>query len=332
MQHGAIHRLFTTATARTAVPAILRVTNHTTGETVEESRGMSADSPLLLASVTKLVTAACVLRLAGAGRLSLSDPVLPLLDDDVRAPLASLPGSGSLTVGSLLSQTSGLPDPFEHGADSFAKRLITEDFGYTTAEMTTMAAALPQHRVRGRRAYYSDANFDLLGAVLETIHGRPYPETVRAEITDPLGLQDLRIPAPGERVPAVEYRSEQLERPEFIRANGPSGGGLATALELERFVVALFTGKLCRTDALLDPALYRWLGPQMGLLTYGPGAMRFTARFPFGPKVEAFGHIGSTGSFAFWVPSKTASLVGTVNRFGAGPTAARLAMHLALRA
>lgn len=330
MQHEAIHTLFQSAIRGRSAPAILRVTDHGTGSTAEAARGMGADSPLLLASITKLATGACLLRAADRGLLALSDPVLAFLDDDVAAPLASVPGSSSLTVADLLYQTSGLPDPFEAGPN-LGKRVVQQDFTYTAAEMASWAAEMKQHPRKPDRANYSDANFDLLGNALATIHGKPYPEVLRAEIAEPLGLTELRIPAPGEEVPAVEYRGTLLSRPEFIRSNGASGGALATALELERFVVGLFTGELTGTDLLLDPAGYHGMGLAMGPVRYGPGAMRIEAGYPFGGKVELYGHIGSTGAFAFWVPEKRASIVGSLNRFGAGPAAVRLAIKAALK-
>lgn len=109
MKHEAIRKIFLSAISGRYTPAILRVTDHATGESLEAGTGMDADAPLLLASITKMATGACVLRAVDAGRLALSDPVLPFLDDDVRAPLDALPGAAALTVGDLLHQTSGLP-------------------------------------------------------------------------------------------------------------------------------------------------------------------------------------------------------------------------------
>jgi CubicO group peptidase (beta-lactamase class C family) len=82
--------------------------------------GKNINSPLLMASITKLFTTTCILALQEQERLFLSNKISDYFDD------ATLKGihiynskeySYELTISDLLFQTSGLPDEFEERND-----------------------------------------------------------------------------------------------------------------------------------------------------------------------------------------------------------------------
>ncbi|MCC7276324.1 MAG: beta-lactamase family protein [Alphaproteobacteria bacterium] len=131
-------------------------------------------------SCTKPFTAATVLSLAAAGRLS--------LDDDVRRhlPEMAVPDHGRpVRLRHLLSMTSGLRDVLEiarlagawHAAPSRPADLLDE------ALRQARTSAPP-----GARFLYVNANFVLLDAVLRRIDGRSANAARRAAVYGPLGL------------------------------------------------------------------------------------------------------------------------------------------------
>ena len=97
--------------------------------------GKSISSPLLMASVTKLFTTACLLILQEQKKLSLEQKIGAYFDKTTLSGLHFYKGvdySQKLTLSDLLFQTSGLPDWFETGG---MKMLATQkDFSLTFDE------------------------------------------------------------------------------------------------------------------------------------------------------------------------------------------------------
>ena len=136
--------------------------------------GKDIDSPILMASITKLFTTTCILALQEQGKLSLDDKIAKYLDNSVLEGLQAFRGkeySFELTISDLLFQISGLPDVYEEGKDNFKLRAVKEDFFYTFNEIVAMTKRLKPHFIPRtiKRAYYADINFDLLGKIIESI-------------------------------------------------------------------------------------------------------------------------------------------------------------------
>ncbi|HEY3121661.1 MAG TPA: serine hydrolase domain-containing protein [Vicinamibacteria bacterium] len=186
-----------------------------------------------IASVTKHLTAAAVLRLADQGKLALDDP-LSRFFPDARARIAAL------TVRHLLSHTSGLtrggPAP-RQAALSVIQR------GGTA-------------RAQGEDWDYSNYNFSLLGLVIERVSGRRYADYVHDELAAPLGLagtgyceDGTALPGRGrdyESGPRVVEPTTYWTQPRFFAA----GGLCSTVVDLVRFEQALDEGRVVSTAAL----------------------------------------------------------------------------------
>lgn len=146
-----------------------------------------------LASITKLYTAATVMRLVELGEVTVNTPVwhvLPRFRGELR---------DHIRVRHLLTHTSGLP--------------------YESAEMDARLAAhtpveglideaLEAHLrfAPGTQFFYSDFAYGLAGRVAEVITGRAFPDVVRGLILEPMGLRDtFMVPAEGgtERIATV---------------------------------------------------------------------------------------------------------------------------------
>lgn len=84
------------------------------------------DSPINMASITKLFTTTCILILREQGKLTLNDKIKTYLDDEIINGLHVYKGkdySNDLTISDLLFQVSGLPDYYLEGDEPFEKKV-----------------------------------------------------------------------------------------------------------------------------------------------------------------------------------------------------------------
>lgn len=132
-----------------------------------------ADTQYRAGSITKTFVAVAVLRLRDAGRLSLSDPIGSYLD---------VGAAGPMTIGQLLSHSAGLR---AETAGPWWERTP----GSSVAELTASSLGEDAARFRpGRRHHYSNVGYGLLGALIATLHGRPWHDVVAGELLAPLEM------------------------------------------------------------------------------------------------------------------------------------------------
>src|SRR5262249_28230493 len=110
------------------------------------------------ASVSKMITAVAALRLVEDGKLDLDAPIAPFLDGKL----------AGMTVGQLLSHTSGLAD-FREAVEAGAR---------SPADVVAKVDAQPRAAPPGAELRYANVNFYLLGLVVAKASGRPLAETI----------------------------------------------------------------------------------------------------------------------------------------------------------
>lgn len=301
--------------------------------------GKELDSPLLMASITKLLTTACILILQEQGKLSLRNKISEFIDQEHLSGLhiyKSKEYSFDLLLYDLLFQISGLPDKFEEKKSSTKRKVITQDFSFSFHELLNWTKELKPHfipRTNGK-AYYSDLNFDLLGEIIEKVNGTTLAEAYQQLIFIPLGLNNTYLPqSENDFIPHTYYKDKVLNRPMFICSCRASGGVVTTAREMMIFIKAFFGGKLFNKIVFDELANYNKLQITMGPISYGGGYMRITLGgllMPFMEKGELLGHSGSSGSFAFYYPQKDIFFVGDVNQFANPSLPIRLSIKLAM--
>jgi len=301
--------------------------------------GQDIDSPLLMASITKLLTTTCIFVLQEQGKLLLNDKIKSYLDHSVLDGLHVYQNqqySFDLTVADLLFQISGLPDVYEEGSNSMKNRVMKEDFSYTFYETIEMTKKLSPHfKPRAsKKAYYSDINFDLLGKIIETITAKPLNELYRQLIFDPLGLKNTYLPkSETDLVPAIYSKNKPISRPLFVTSSGASGGCISTARELMIFSKSFFSGRLFNSAIFDQLSSYNMLQSSMRPICYGSGYMRIPLNgliSAFLAKGELIGHSGSTGSFAFFYPDKDVFMTGNLNQMDDPALPVKLSMRIAM--
>ncbi len=147
-----------------------------------EGRRISCSTRFPIASLTKGFTAIAVLASAERGRLQVDAPVkdvLPRFRRDDEKPI---------TVADLLLMRSGLST--EDGKRWLASR--DDDAGAIDRRVRALDTARLVTRP-GTAYAYSNANYDVLGAVLEAANHASYEDVMQAQVLRPLGIPDARF-------------------------------------------------------------------------------------------------------------------------------------------
>jgi CubicO group peptidase (beta-lactamase class C family) len=214
------------------------------------------DTRFRIASVGKLFTAAAVLQLVQAGRLTLETGVVETLGlEGTKIPRGA-------TVYHMLTMTAGIVDWINEDAADYEAEwaafcrehpvyLLRQD-----ADFLPVFAYQEPYGPPGEKHRYNGAGFMLLGMMIEKITGLTYFDYVRKHIFAPAGMVDSDFPALDEVIPNVAegYIPVQDENnnltgwmKNYYRATaGPAadGGATSTLDDLVRFSSALRKGKL----------------------------------------------------------------------------------------
>ncbi|MET9687813.1 serine hydrolase domain-containing protein [Streptomyces sp. NPDC006514] len=226
-----------------------------------------------IGSITKVFTSTLVLQLVGEGRFTLGTPVQELLPGTLPAHWKPI------TVGQLLSHTSGIREPcVAFGPDGAP----TPD--QVVSHWTDPQCAAPQYPVLAQQ--YNGANYFLLGMVVEKVTGRSYADEVQRRIARPLGLRHTYSPKPGDRSVPAPVLADGGEIEPWAWAEG---GMVSNAPDLERFMTSLLRGRL------LKPAQQRQLFV-MPALSEGNAVDRFSTGGLLRAEIDDTVVWGETGS------------------------------------
>ncbi|MBE9592602.1 MAG: beta-lactamase family protein, partial [Proteobacteria bacterium] len=224
------------------------------------------DTPIYIASITKLYTATAIMKLYEEGALSLDDPISKYLPADLIRGIHVYKGvdySNEITIEQLLSDTSGIADYLEEKSSKDGKNLfelfIEEPERSWTVDETIARARddLEPHFPPGTDAFYSDTNFQLLGKIIENVTHKPLHIVYEDFFFDPLDLNHTWLigcsepqVAPSAAPADIFYRDMNITK---IRSNGAywaDGGIVSTAEEMIIFLKALNEGKIISRDTL----------------------------------------------------------------------------------
>lgn len=242
-----------------------------------DGANLTRDTPFLIGSVAKSMTATLVLQQVRRGALDLDDRVgqhLPWLE------------WGDPTVEQLLTHTSGYAE-----SDGLA---VSERFDDAPGAVGRAATEL-QHTGRAGRYAYSSANYLVLGALLEEVEGRPFGEILRDDLLRPLGMEDTSgLAAGGETLPPGHrwWFGRPLSHDVGTDESGaPYGYVVSTLADLERWAAAQSGA---RPDVLPPDLLAR---------LHEPRVTSSVDRYAYGWRVSGSGagtlvhHAGATPGF-----------------------------------
>ncbi|MGH1575767.1 serine hydrolase domain-containing protein [Planktotalea sp.] len=274
------------------------------------------DTRFPIASITKMFTATLIMQLVEETQIDLKQSVQSILTDVDLSGLHVVKGvdyGATLTIGQLLHQTSGLADYYE---DDLATDLKAgKDRSYGLADVLRMTRALPpQARPDSGRSYYSDTNFQLLGAVIERATGQNFDQALQSRICVPLGLTQTEVLNGTDVGLPVFHKDHMLEVPQILSSMSADGSIISTLDEMLIFLRAFMQNQMF---APVTAAQMRQWNKLFFPLNYGYGLMRI--KLPrwltlFRATPELIGHSGASGSFAFYAPATDIYVIGTFNQ------------------
>jgi D-alanyl-D-alanine carboxypeptidase len=279
---------------------------------------ISPGQPFRIASITKVFTAATVLRLMEEHRLGLFDPIASHLS---AATLATLRAGGyepgRITAQQLLAHTSGL---YDYASDPafVAAVFASPRKHWTRAEEIEFAMTHGKPAGRpGERYAYSDTGYLVLGEAIENITQQPLPRAVREQLDlKGLGLastyfETLETPPPGS-LPLAHQFLETTDTSGFDPSFDLYGGGglVSTTQDLDRFFRALLQGRVFKQSATLAAALMT-VDTKHGADEHPHANLLTTWRFG---RRMCWGHLGFWGSEALYCPDADIAVSFTLNQ------------------
>jgi CubicO group peptidase (beta-lactamase class C family) len=196
-------------------------------------RAVTADTPFVLASLSKAFTAMCVMQLVDAGRIELDAPVqryIPWFRVGDEA------ASSRITIAQLLHHSSGLGATFWSDVGQDGKALERFVRGLASAGLRFDP---------GDGYYYSDTNYQVLGFVVQTLTGVPFDQHVEEHIFSPLGMVHSHVLAADASADGAAegfYRWFGLATVPtpvpYPRAGGPAAVMFSSANDMGRWLIA----------------------------------------------------------------------------------------------
>jgi N-acyl-D-amino-acid deacylase len=209
---------------------------------VENKRPMRPTSRFNLASCSKPITAAAILKLVDQGKLRLDDKVFALLDDIKPPPGARAdPRLKEITVRQLLHHAGGLVRGQLHGPYPKIERLLQVHPPFTLAQVIRVNLDKPLLCAPGAEAHYSNLGFGVLRVVVARISGQEYEKFTAVNVLRPMGIADAHLDRnegywPNE---AHRYAGGKRHPGGHGEVKGGAGSWVLSTIDVMRFLTSL---------------------------------------------------------------------------------------------
>lgn len=213
---------------------------------LEDSQKIKPDSKTAyrIGSISKMFTSVLVFQMVEQGKLSLNDPLSKFYP--------SVPFASEITIDQMLQHSSGIHS-FTDDPD-YPEYMEVEQSHKQM--MARIYASKPDFKP-GEKNSYSNANYLILGYILEKVSGLSYAELLEKNIVKPLRLKRTyyggTIDAQ-KRNEAASFSwtgaSWDFEKETHMSIPHGAGAVVSTPEDLTRFVTALFKGKLISKESL----------------------------------------------------------------------------------
>lgn len=163
---------------------------------VENKTPVQPDALFRIASVSKTLTGAAIMKLVEEGKLNLDDRVAPFIAYLTPAPGATVdPRWEQITIRHLLDHAGGWDrakpnggfDPIDRPA--IAAAAVSAPTPASSETLIRYMKGMPLDFNPGERFAYSNFGFIALGRVIERVSGMPYKEYVRTRVLEPVGAR-----------------------------------------------------------------------------------------------------------------------------------------------
>lgn len=161
------------------------------GNENEEGKPISENSKFAFYSFSKPLCALGLLKLYDKGLISLEDHPKKYLSEITNF-------SETLTIRHLLTHTSGLPD-FEQLTE-FSDKYKRGEYPVLRQHLKLLQD-YPAYFMPGEGGMYANINFVIPALIIENITGIPYPEYMKKEVFEPLGMETAVVALYNDQVP-----------------------------------------------------------------------------------------------------------------------------------
>jgi CubicO group peptidase (beta-lactamase class C family) len=211
-------------------------------------RVMRADTPFVIGSLSKAITATAVMQLVEHGQIELDAPVTRYVPDFAVAD----DRAGAITIRHLLHQTSGLSAAA--GVAPLSEEVTSLEAQVAALRRTALTSD------PGSAFAYSNANYVVLGRVVERVTGTPFGQRVVDAVFRPLRMDHAHVDLAAARADGltdahrfwfgIPRGGEPLWRPDLQ----PAGWLIASAHDLGRFAAANLNGGSLEGERIVSAA------------------------------------------------------------------------------
>ncbi len=280
-------------------------------------RPVTPRTPFVLGSTTKSFTALAVMQLVDAGKVSLDAPISRYV------PELQLAGSAErqITVRQLLNQTSGVPG-------SAGGRLLRSVGDGTMLDVVRSLEGTKLWAAPGRRFQYSNANYVLLGLVVERASGASYGAYVDRHIFGPLGMRDSFVSREAAKLSglAVGHRywfgfgfAHGPTSPDSVRS---AGYLMSSASDMARYLRMWLSGGVFEGRRVVSEQGLRTLLEPVAPATLGNWSGHHQSRYAMGwfvggpwrePAILHLGGAPDSSSMIVLLPERDVAMVALAN-------------------
>lgn len=149
----------------------------------EQEIPITKETPIHIASISKVLTASAILKLVENQKLSLTDEVSQYI---IGFPYENV------RIQDLMSHRSGLPNYLAISDDinywDNSEMMSNEDLMDILIHKKPQALGSP-----GKRFFYNNTNFVVLAQIIEKVTGLDYPTAMKIMVFDPLGMENTFV-------------------------------------------------------------------------------------------------------------------------------------------
>ena len=223
---------------------------------------MRIDSKFKIASITKTFTAVLLLQLVDEGRVDLDATIGKYL------PNYSGEGKNRVTIHQLLNHTSGIEnfDQIKTFEEAVTKGIEVYQTPHSSDQLLADHASGKLVNVPGKTFDYNNADYIVLGKIIESVTGKTFEKSLEERILERFGLtstgmlhQPVVVPGlvptytkVGENQPLIH------DLPVYPENSYAAGSMYSTTRDLMKFSRALFSGPLLKPatlEAMVTPGL-----------------------------------------------------------------------------
>ena len=212
---------------------------------IENNIKLTPEHVFRIGSITKQITAVCILKLMEEGKLNLDDPITKFIPD--------YPIQGThISVKNLLNHTSGIKS--YTGLEIWDSEMRKKDF--SPKELIDLFKKEPMDFKPGEALKYNNSGYILLGYIIEQITGVTYEDYVEKEIFEALGMDKSRYGHPKEIVMhrASGYTANgagEVVNAPYLSMTQPYAAGsiLSTTADMSKWYHAVFMDKIISKES-----------------------------------------------------------------------------------